>query len=210
MNATGKFIGGGLQHRVFRISATRVRKVPTTRAQKIALIKTWSPRDAKEIWRLVRQAEHITKYDLPKIRKIAEGRNLALLGHPKFLSNLRYEQDYAVKLESYFAQHGLVQNKRMIDKYIESIIAAWRLGFSDMVFNFTKNNGVLKNQAVFIDLGEFVLEKARVQELIREKKWLKQWSYTHLEDQRLKKYFARQMKKKLTLQRLEREWGSRS
>jgi hypothetical protein len=154
----------------------------------------------------IQETEQSLHSSLPALRLIFVNCDSTLVGHPVFLRRGTYEQDYAMPLGEYFDQHTLAENKKVIDAYIQAVIQGWRLGFSDTVFNFTINNGFRKGRMIFIDLGEFTFSKQVVSRLVRRQQWLCQWSYTSMEDGRLKRYIATQMNKKLTISRLNREW----
>ena len=130
------------------------------------------------------------------------------LGRPKFLSSRSYTQDMVSVFDSYIETHSLEDNKHAIDVYIQHIFTTWSYGFSDIIFNFTRNCGVLSDGKVaLIDFNEITFQKEIVAEKILAKRWLKAYSYwKDLQDEPLKAYYAKTMAEAMTLDNLDRYW----
>ncbi len=155
-------------------------------------------------------ANRILEKSIQGIRAIPEF-DMSLIGNPTFGELFQYEQDYVTPLLGYFGTHSLTENKVAIDSWVENIHALWGYGVSDVVFNFTLNNGVnTKGEVVLIDFGELTFNKTAVALRIAQKKWLTQWSYAHqVQDENLKTYIAQKLENELTIANLEKYWLSR-
>lgn len=202
-------LGAGVQYTVLRKGEDRVLKVPTSRLQKALTLRSWGVSDEQAMYESILSVEQLTSHSIEGLKAAGIGSEYSLLGHPAFGEGLDYEQDLIVPLNKYFEAHSLEENKEKIDLFIQSILATWRRGFSDVTFNFDVNGGVTEDGEVIIaDIGELAFSKEEVAVLIREKKWLSQYSYTRLPNADLKEYFRIQMDKFVTLENLERNWGT--
>lgn len=134
--------------------------------------------------------------------------NLAVLGHPTWLSKRSYTQDKVVILEDYFKSHSFEENKRVIDALIQSIFETWSLGFGDLIFNVTHNNGLRADGSVILlDFNEVSVHKEDILARIAMRRWVKAHSYTRvLPDGELKVYYAAAMDAAMTEENLNRYW----
>ena len=142
-------------------------------------------------------------------RKLADGiADPDLIGNPIFPDSKSYTQDKVTILEHYIESHALEENKKIIDAYIESIFDTWKNGFSDIIFNFSHNNGVAPSgRVILIDFNEVTFDKNVVLERFAIKRWLKAASYTKwLQEGDLKRYYAEAMENAMTPANLDRYW----
>jgi hypothetical protein len=200
-------IGQGLQYRVYRLSKKRVLKVPTTYAQKLATLELWhlgKTKRSREAF--ARGTVRTLQKSLHGLQKIMRHIDASSIGNITFRSGMRYEQDYIEPLEKYIKSHSYTENKSIIDSYIDNVLQTWRCGFADTIFNFTINNGVVRNRAVLLDIGELTFSKNKIRSQLQKQTWLKQSSYMRLEDQRLKKYVKKEMRRRVTLVTLNKLW----
>ena len=131
-----------------------------------------------------------------------------LIGNPEFLDEHSYTQDKCIVLDAYFAAHDLEQNKRIIDGFIQCMFDMWANGFSDIIFNCTRNNGVLPNgRVILIDFNEVTFEKDEIRALLQNKRWLRSYAYTlDLAEGPLRAYYAEAMEKAMTAENLDLHW----
>jgi len=201
-----KLIGKGLQYVVYEKNKCRVLKIPTTRRQKISMLKSWGV-DAAGQKKKALEAERLTRQSVKGLKKIIGRIDPGLVGNPVFFG-LSYEQDKIVSLGDYIARHSFKKNKKIVAAYVKSVIATWRYGFSDTVFNFTINNGIAKDGRVILtDLGELTFSKATMKRLVRKKSWLDHWSYRNLGDEKLKDYFKKVMDAKINATTFKKNWN---
>ncbi len=161
---------------------------------------------------LHRSHGHTKEYVL---RHFAQARLLAsvcsdkeLLGNPEFTGKRSYTQDVVTVIDSYFSSHTLEENKAIVDGFIQCVFDTWKSGFSDIIFNFTRNNGVTSGgRVILIDFNEVTFRKGDVRALMESERWLHCYSYTRdLPDGALKAYYAEAMAKAMTLENLDRYW----
>lgn len=133
-----------------------------------------------------------------------------LIANPKKETSNSYSQDKVETLGVYISTHSFEENKEIIDLYIEHILETWQNGFSDKIFNFTRNCGIDKNgRIVLLDFNEVVFNKESVIKLINKKRWLHSWSYTYwlyFTNRNLWLYYRSVMDKKITFENLEIFW----
>ena len=207
-----KKIGAGLQYVVYDIGHERVLKLQKTAKQRAELLHHWDKtRNNIQIRREVLRAAEITRYSIEGLRRRMADFDPALFGDPIFYDNLSYEQNNVVILGNYFLTHSFVENTRVIRKYIRTILALWRSGCSDTIFNFTINYGIDRTGRVILcDIGEVTFNKREIQKRIKSQRWLTSWSYLTLKDERLKMFYRTEMKKHLALDVLEETWRTTS
>ncbi len=133
-----------------------------------------------------------------------------LIANPKKENGNSYSQDKVEILDNYIYTHTFEENKRIIDLYVNHILETWQNGFSDKIFNFTRNCGIDKNRKiVLVDFNEVTCDKKVVSDLIHKKRWLHAWSYTHwlsFTNKDLWKYYKKVMDSKITHENLEKFW----
>lgn len=141
-----------------------------------------------------------------KLMKALSGAEL--VGNPMRVNNRSYAQDKAIILDAYFATHALEENKKILDGYIQSIFDTWQHGFSDIIFNFTRNCGVVPNgRVILVDFNEVTFDKEEVRRLIESKRFFRALSYTHgLPGRELKEYYRNAMEEQMTVANLDRYW----
>ncbi len=142
-------------------------------------------------------------------RLLAEAcRDKKLIGNPLYESDGSYTQDRCVVIDEYILAHTLKENTKCIDLFIECIFETWKNGFSDIIFNFTRNNGLSQEgKVVLFDFNEVTFDKNEVLALIESKRWLTSYSFTKdLHAGALKDYYAQAMAKAMTRENLDRYW----
>jgi hypothetical protein len=148
--------------------------------------------------------EHLSLLE-KEIQRGSFAGDLSILANPVF-KNGGYIQDKVITIRDYFAMHDLGGNKKIIDKYVESIYQCWKYHIHEEVFNFTVNNGVDSNgNVVLIDFNETSRDKNAVKKCIENKRWLKSMSYLTLNPE-LKEYYAQAMEQGITEKRLKEYW----
>lgn len=132
----------------------------------------------------------------------------SLLGDPVFLENGSFLQDKVITLGDKLDElEGDIEGRRLvIDEYIDFIYKCWKSGFSERTYNFTKNNGYGSCGVILIDLGEILFCKEEVVDTLKEKRWLKSWSFMNDLDVELGEYYEQEMNRKLTLGNLDKYW----
>ncbi|MEI8129975.1 MAG: hypothetical protein WCG55_00530 [bacterium] len=144
-----------------------------------------------------------------RARLLAETcRDKALIGNPQYEIDGSYTQDRCEVIDTYFLSHTLEENKKCVDMFIECIFETWKNGFSDIIFNFTRNNGLSHaGKVVLFDFNEITFVKNEVLALIETERWLHCYSFTKdLHAGALKDYYAQAMATAMTRENLDRYW----
>ena len=201
-----KLIGNGYWYNVYDLGNERVLKLEKGLLQKI--INTYQLEGKKispwlrALFGLLTGQKKIIAY----YNYIRSDVDPTLVGSPKFLDGINYEQDKVEMLGTVIMRSNFIEQKRLIDLYILNIIKCWQNGFSDRVYNFTINNGVDDDGGlILLDFNEVTLKKNEVSKRIRSKRWLRSWSFGQI-DIKLQQYYQQQMDLLITTESLEQNW----
>jgi tRNA A-37 threonylcarbamoyl transferase component Bud32 len=200
-------IGQGLQFNVYE-KENKVEKIPTSKRQIKQKLLLWTPSYLLKPLALEKEANKVIK-ERKEIIKELNKRKIK----PSLLANLKIqkskiEQDKVVPLGEKLKQPN---QYKLIDKYIKFIFKCWKNGFSERTFNLTINNGVTnKGDIILIDFGEITFKKEDVKKAIKIKRWKKSWSFKKDLNPKIKKYYEKQIEKKLTISNLKKYWKENS
>lgn len=203
MTSVEKKIGEGLYYDVYQVSNTRVFKKEKSFWQKQKMWVKWSLPSSffRNLFQPSRYTDHLND------SLIVAKRARYLLGNPVFRSGYDYEQDIVLSLEDYFKNHSEEENRKRIDEYVALTHATWQLGFSDIVYNFTFNNGVAQDGTLVLhDFNEVTFDKERVLRDIRRKFWLTQSSFSSMPHGAFKDYVRARLDESFTEAMLEKHW----
>lgn len=205
-----KKIGQGLSYTVYELSNERVLKKPTFNFYKFSKLLFWSIRYRFNL-SLVEKLSYIIssgKYSISNLRFNIDNIDSKIIGNPIFCDSLEYTQDKVLILSDYFAINDLKANRKIIDNYIQNTFQTWKNGFSDIDFNFAMNSGVtLAGFVVLADINGLCFDKNKLAELIKKQVWLDKYSFKHIIDEDLKKYFKQEMCRELTVENLDLYWN---
>lgn len=205
-------LGVGWQHNAYDLGDGRVLKVPVSHAGRMEIafaVHRDAPdysRDQAAAWadavdRGTMRSYRLLEEELPRL-------DARLLGNPTLLGHGIYEQDKLLMIGDYFGRHTFEESAAVIDRYIETTIALWQWGISEVVFNFTVNSGLRPDGTVALcDLGELTRSRSWVRRLVADQIWLQRWSYHTLPDERLKAYARTTLAERLTPARVVESWG---
>ncbi len=206
-----KYIGSGWQYRVYDLGNGRVLKIEQTPLRQffvigkdtIRRVYLWPP----AIMRNVRSAIAITRHSREGLLERAYIPGY-LLGNPEFFSDGSYSQDKVQLIEEILVGASESEVRAVFERYADLFLECWRYGFSDTIFNFMYNNGIDSGKRIVqIDIGELTFSLSKMDELIREKKWLKQNSYARRLSTAHQKIFREITEEKWTLKVLNTTWG---
>lgn len=132
-----------------------------------------------------------------------------LIGNPILLDGINYTQDIVtVQEHSSINTMASAEFEKLLADYVELIKICWSYGFSDVVYNFTKNNGYThEGKFILIDFNEITFDKERVQGDLASSVWLSRYSYSHLDSEKqfiLKEVLGSQLR----ISVLEEMWNS--
>lgn len=200
-------IGSGYYYNVFDLGNGRVRKLEKSFLERFIHIAAFekTPRNIFAQLRLTgRKAELRKEYE-----QLLAAVDPALLGHPRLLAGLAYEQDWATVLEEIVKYSPEAKVRHVIDQYVELVLLSWEYGFSDRVYNFTINNGLTKEgRIVLLDFNEITFLKEDVRNSIVARRWSRSWSCRSLPPS-YRTYYERRMDEAVTEESLDRQWGLR-
>ena len=116
-----------------------------------------------------------------------------MLGNPKIINELDYEQDKLIPLHTIFASTDEKGGRNIIDSFIDFNILLIKNKVIDKSFNITKNFGLdNKNRIVLMDLGELYTDKEKIQEQIKNRVWEKPYVLNYI-PHKLRLYFTHKM-----------------
>ncbi|MFH0852136.1 MAG: hypothetical protein V1845_00810 [bacterium] len=201
-----KLIGKGYCYNVYELNNSRVLKLEKGFFQKVCDIYQF---EGKKVFDWLRASFKLLtgrKKILASYSYMRSNVDLALLGSPKFLEGINYEQDKVELLEAIIIHSNFIEKKGLIDLYIQNIIQCWKNGFADRVYNFTINNGIdYSGRLILLDFNEVTFLKEEALKRIKSKRWLRASSFKHV-DSELQKYYQEQMDLLITPESLEKNW----
>jgi hypothetical protein len=150
-----------------------VHKAPTSFCHKAWRLLWWRMVPLGHLYREICDIARWTHEQVAMTRTLREAfPNQALLGNPSPIAeDGSYEQDYAPSIGSLAVDDEVF--KARVRAYIGIQQALWAYSFSERVWNFTFNCGVLPQSGTVIltDLNELTRDKALVHEHLTQKKW---------------------------------------
>jgi len=168
----------------------------------------WYPKLLLNPNKLYTTANEELEYTENQFNELKANRNLHI-----FFAIIEFNDDHIVQenlitLRDFLKIHTLDENKKIILHYFEFVKELWENGLFETTFNFTINYGLSSsNEIKLIDVGEFCFEKEKLIKYIRNKEWLRQWSYNSLKDIELKKYFRDNANKFFTVKNMNKYWN---
>lgn len=203
MNSMKK-IGEGLYYDVYELSSTRVLKVEKPYWRKQLTYLKWGM--LRYFFRnLIHPGIFKSSLEDSKRLPVIGGE---LFGNTIFHDHFTCEQDKVQTIEAYFRTHSDEEKKVIIEKYIQLTYMLWERGFSDVVFNYLRNNGVTEDGRVILcDFNEVTFSKEETIRAVQRKPWLKPWMLRLLFGS-----FERHVKKRLhaafTIAHIEKYWNT--
>lgn len=207
-----KKIGSGLFYKVYEVNNKKVLKQETSSFNKTMKICSWYaiPLFFPKKWvsKEVRKYNFLVGYSILTLKDKIKEIDKSIIGNPIFKEGITYKQDKVLMVKDIIKQQNVEDNKVIIDKYIECIFRTWENGFSDITFNFTIDNGInSKGDIILTGLSELTFNKKEVAKIIKDKKWLSQFSYKwDFRNKEIKQYYKEQMNKSITISNLKQYW----
>lgn len=152
--------------------------------------------------------------NLTKAKKAVEDSGVPrrILGDLKFLKHGRMWQRRAVPLRVRFANLSKKKDtqaiKELIDQYIDINHELWRYGVFESIFNFGRNNGVIKDRVIFLDPFEQIYVKSSIEKRLRKKPW-ERWIEKADIPPSAQKYFKRICNQEFSVQKFRSIWRRR-
>ena len=117
-----------------------------------------------------------------------------MMGNPKVLNTLDYEQDMMTPLHDLLDSAGVDKAKKIVDDFVALNKILVEKGLIDKSFNITKNFGTdAEGRVILMDLGELYSSQAAIDIQRRERAWAKHYVVDPIKDAVVRAYFIEQM-----------------
>lgn len=199
-------IDSGCQFNIYRRDDGKIVKQPKNRRQIYLTILKLSPKYFLNPFRLSTKVDELIEARQQSLERISE-----IELDPNIIADAKVEDGKIVQEEaktvSQLIDEEALSWEEAIEDNIDLIIDCWRYGFSDVIFNFTINNGYRQGEMVLLDIGELSFDREHLRSLIEDKRWLKSKSYKWDLPLRKKDYYRKRMEEELTVEKLDEVWA---
>lgn len=190
-----KKIGRGWQYTTYDLGTGRVLKKYNSKLIGYThMFKACFPFKTEPIWKLPAFYKGCKETALDSMKKIPfTSLESWMMGNPKILNTLDYEQDKLKPLHDYFEESSEDESKKIIDLFVSfsKLLAEKRL--IDKSFNISKNFGLdTLGRIVLLDLGELYSSEAAIKKQIKDRVWAAHYVVNPLPEA-LKEYFVKSM-----------------
>lgn len=204
-------INTGAQYKVIDLHNGRVRKVLLTHEESQAVVKSWYAPEVPPREELTPNYRKRALDACTNIQRLLDNHPelRPCFGNPTFELEGTYTQDKVRPVREVLKDVSVSRQKALVNQFIDLVLYLWQYGLSELVFNWTINNGVDEaGRIVLIDFGETTLHKKDVQTTINTKRWLRSFSYTDDLPETIQAYYAQKLAERLTLKALDETWGT--
>lgn len=202
--ADQKKIGQGLQFNVYD-RGERVKKMPTSHREILQTLARSDYRTAVNPLGLGREARRIARERQLVMEELRwREYDAALLANAK-VAGRTIDQDFLTPFGQALKESD--SPEALIDELVVLTRKCWAQGFSETSFNFTINHGVDRNgNVVVLDVGEISFDRDVVIKYVRDKFWLKGWTFNNDLSQELVAYCTKRFDEALTVEILTEVW----
>lgn len=205
-------VGSGFYYHVYKISNTRVRKLPTSHLRKAWLLLWWRMVPLSRLVSEMLDLDAWIRQEVVQSRIVVErfpSKNT--IGNPSPIADDgTYEQDYAPRLKDILASISEERFTEYVRTYCSYQHQLWAVGHADCIWNFTLNCGVRPDtgELILIDLNELSYNKERMEKDIYTKEWEHSNSFLTLEKHypRLYAIACKETEMRCTISELEKYW----
>lgn len=191
-----KKIGRGWQYTTYDLGNGRVLKKYNSKfIGYVHIFLECFPFNKEPIWKIPRYYRGCKNTALDSIRKISISSIIPewMMGNPKILNSLDYEQDKLIPIHDYFKNCDLEKGKKVIDLFIEFNKILVENSLIDKSFNVGKNFALDKDgRVVLMDLGELYSSPVSIQKQIKNRAWAKEYVLKPI-PKNLRSYFVEKM-----------------
>lgn len=194
-----KKIGRGWQYTTYDLGNDRVLKKYNSKIiGYIHMFKICFPFNNDPIWKLPGYYRGCKQTALDSIKKIQNPiLDSWMMGNPKILNSLDYEQDKVIPLHEALSLTGDERGGEIIDSFIEFNKVLIQRNLIDKSFNITQNFALDKNgRIILMDLGELYSSTASIERQISDRAWAKHYVVNPLPIN-LRDYFVQRMDEEL-------------
>lgn len=169
-----KIIGRGWQYTTYDVGNGRVfKKYNSLPVAYIIMLRDCFPYKRNKLWKLPGYYKGCKETARDSMNKISNTKvEKWMLGNPKVLNELDYEQDKVIPIHQYFKEVNIAKGKQVIDQFVEFNKLLVGCSFIDKSFNITKNFAIDKNERIILlDLGELFSSEDGIKKQIERKMW---------------------------------------
>lgn len=162
-----KRLGSGLQFNVYDLGNEKILRKPKKEFFQYLTYLIWSPKLIFNLskWKnLIQKANEDREFATNYFKKYRSAYNL--IGNPEF--NLEgILQDKVIPFRKLFGKSE-IQDKNLIDKYVQFTFSCWKNGFADRIYNIDNNFGLDKNNKIILmDFFEITTRKEDVKKQLK-------------------------------------------
>ncbi len=169
-----KLLGRGWQYGVYDLDNGRVvKKYNSWITAYAVMLRECFPYTKHSLWKLPRYYRDCRRMALEFLAKL-EKVNVEpwMLGNPKVLDALDYEQDKVIPLREYLDKATLEEGRETIDKFVAFNKELVGRCVIDKRFNIAKNFGMdAQGRVILTDLGEVCSDKENIMRQIQKRIW---------------------------------------
>lgn len=190
-----KKIGRGWQYTTYDLGNDRVLKKYNSKIiGYIHMFKICFPFTTDPIWKLPGYYRGCKETALDSIKKIQNPvLDPWMMGNPKILNSLDYEQDKVIPLHEALSLYDDKQGKEIVDLFVEFNKALIQRSIIDKSFNITQNFALDRSgRVILMDLGELYSSKVAIEKQINNRAWAKHYVVNPLPIN-LRDYFVQRM-----------------
>jgi hypothetical protein len=191
-----KKIGEGWQYSVYDLENGRVlKKFHSLFDSYRIIIKTTFPFNTDPVWAIPGYVKGMKRTAIESFKIIERLKvPMDIIGNPKFVRKLDFEQDKAIPFHDIFASASIEEAKSYIDRFIEFNKELLKLGLIDKSFNITKNFGVSNSgNVILIDIGELFDDPKQIENQLKTRAWTKHYVCDYIKDPIAREYFISEM-----------------
>lgn len=190
-----KKIGRGWQYTTYDLGNGRVLKKYNSRfIAYLYIFKQIFLVESHKIFKIPAYYRGCKETAVDSIKKITSMKpNLSMLGNPKFVGGLDYEQDKLKPLHDYFVEVSVEKGKRAIDAFVDFNKTLIKQRLIDKSFNIAKNFALdAHGRIILMDLGELYSSPVSIEARRRNRAWAERYVVEALPEA-LRDYFLEKM-----------------
>ena len=190
-----KYLGRGWQYTTYDLGNGRVLKRYNLVLIGYAhMLKACFPFTKEPIWKLPAFYRGCKETAADSMKKLpALGLEPWMMGNPKVLNELDYEQDKLIPLHAHFRSVDTERAKKTIDSFVAFSTFLVEKSVIDKSFNMARNFALdAQGRIVLMDLGELYSSKAAIDKQIRSRAWAATYNVAVL-PRPLRNYFVASM-----------------
>ncbi|HVV15247.1 MAG TPA: hypothetical protein VHD55_02535 [Candidatus Paceibacterota bacterium] len=191
-----KILGRGWQYTTYDIGNGRVlKKYNSFLVAYAVMLNACVKSDRLSIFKIPQYHRGCKEFARSSLKKATSGLlDSWMVGNPKPLNELDYEQDKLIPLHERINGISLEKAKGYIDRFVDFNKTLLERGLIDKSFNITKNFGIdSEGRIVLMDLGELHSEKLAIEKQRRKRMWTYPYVVNCILDEEVRAYYVQRM-----------------